>query len=242
MPRYAMVIDLRRCVGCEACTVACNKEWDVPLGFARTQVQRTGIIGTFPKLASSTRVAQCNHCDRPSCVPACPTQATSQAPDGTVRIDRDVCIGCGYCVEACPYDARYISPSAKQADKCDFCAPRRERGLEPACVATCTGHAKYFGDLEDRNSDVFRMIFDHDARRLETSTVAIGPNVYYLGPQQDVDLMFAGFAPHPPRSATSREFWSRVIVPLVLTGIGASFLGQAIAFFHQLATGEKEGD
>jgi hypothetical protein len=86
------------------------------------------------------------------------------------------------------------------------------------------------------------MVFDNGARRLETSTVAIGPNVYYLGREQDVDLMFAGFAPHPPRSAASREFWSRIMIPLVLTGVGASFLGHAIAFFHQLATGEKEAD
>jgi len=240
MARYAMVIDLKKCVGCQACTAACNKEWDVPLGFARTRIQSTGVVGIFPKLTSAFRVAQCNQCDRPSCVAACPTGATFQKQDGIVRIDHGMCIGCGYCVEACPYDARYVSPVLKQADKCDFCADRLERGLQPACVTTCTAHAKYFGDMEDANSDVFRMVYDKGAGRMQTKKVAIGPNVFYLGKQEHLNLLLASFPPHPPRTPASGEFWSRVLKPLVLAGVGATFLGQAVAFFCQLATGESE--
>jgi len=242
MARYAMVVDLRKCVGCQACTVACNKEWDVPLGFARTQVQPTGIVGTFPKLQSGFRVAQCNQCDRASCVAACPTGASQQGQDGIVRIDAGLCIGCGYCAEACPYDARFINPVTNRAEKCDFCAARLERGLQPACIATCTAHAKYFGDLEDPNSDVFHMVFENGARRLQTAEVAVGPNVYYMGKEQDLDLVFAKFPPRTPRAATSGEFWSRVLKPLVLAAVCATFAGQAIAFFHQLAKGEPEHD
>jgi tetrathionate reductase subunit B len=235
-----MVVDMTRCVGCQACTVACDQEWGVPLGFARTRVQPTGIAGTFPKLVSAFRVAQCNHCDRPPCVEACPTGATSQGRDGIVRIDEGVCIGCGYCVDACPYDARFINPNTRTAEKCDFCAARLEHGLTPACVDTCTAHAKYFGDLEDSGSQVFHLVFDLGARRLQTAQVAVGPNVYYLGKKPEVDLALSKSQPHPPRTAAARAFWSRVVKPVVLAVVGASFAGQAIAFFYQLHSGEHE--
>jgi len=240
MARYGMVIDLRKCVGCQACTVACNSEWEVPASFARTHVRSTGVAGAFPKLLSSFDVAQCNHCDHPACVAPCPTGATYQANNGIVKVDRDLCIGCGYCVEACPYEARYINPVSKKVDKCDFCSPRLERGQEPACVATCTAHAKYFGDLEDPKSEVFMLVYEKGARRLETSDVAIGPNVYYLGRKEQVDLVFATFPPHRPRLPRAGEWWGKVLKPLVLAAVGATFLGQAIAFFRQLRTGEEE--
>jgi tetrathionate reductase subunit B len=240
MARYAMVTDLKKCVGCQACTVACNSEWEVPAGFARTHVRYTGVAGTFPDLVSSFYVAQCNHCDRPACLEPCPTGATYQAENGIVKVDRDLCIGCGYCVEACPYEARYINPISKKVDKCDFCSARIARGQEPACVETCTAHAKFFGDLEDPSSEVYKLVYEKGARRLETAEVAIGPNVYYLGKEESIDLVLSSFPPHRPRLIKPGEVWSKVLKPLVLAAIGATFLGQAVAFFHQLKTGEKE--
>jgi tetrathionate reductase subunit B len=240
VPRYAMVTDLRRCVACEACTASCNAEWGVPAGQARTHVKHTGVTGTFPELKSAVYVAQCNHCDRPPCVDACPSGATFKADNGIVRVDRELCIGCGYCVAACPYDARFIDPVAKKVDKCDFCIARLERGQQPACVTTCTAHAKYFGDLEDVTSDVHRMVYLEGARRIETAAVAVGPNVYYVGKPEQLDLVAATFPPHRPRLLAAGEAWSRLAKPLVLMAVGATFLGQAIAFFTQLQKGEED--
>ena len=240
MARYAMVINTERCVGCQSCTVACKSEWNVPNGFARTRVPESGTRGSFPNLSASFHVEQCNHCDRPTCVPACPSGATYQAEDGTVRIDRALCIGCGSCVAACPYGARYISPGAGKADKCNFCAPRREQGLQPACVLTCPSKAKIFGDLEDPSSEVYRLVYRDAARRMETHQVAIGPNVYYTAKPDHLELQLASFAPVPPRTIAAGVVWQAVAKKLVLLAVGASFAGQAIAFFHQLAVGEKK--
>lgn len=240
MPRYAMVIDQERCVGCQSCTVACKSEWDVPNGFARTRVRQTGVVGSFPKLSTSFHVSQCNHCDRPTCVPACPTGATYQDHNGMVRVNRDLCIGCGACVAACPYGARYVDSRLGKVDKCDFCASRVEKGLEPACVSTCPAHAKIFGNLEDSSTAVFKLVYREGARRIETSTVAIGPNVYYQGKAEHTELALASFAPQPPRTIPPAKIWSSLLNKVVFLAVGATFLGQAVAFFRQLSLGEKQ--
>lgn len=240
MTRYAMVTDLRRCVGCQACTASCNAEWDVPAGYARTRVQHTPVTGVFPDLAAGVLVAQCAQCDDAPCVPACPSGATYRDERGMVRIDREVCVGCGYCVAACPFDARYINPILGKVDKCDFCAPRLDRGQQPACVATCPTHAKIFGDLEDRQGEVFQRVYLQDARRRETPDIAVGPNVYYQGRSQQVALVLDAFPPRPPRLPASGSFLQKVAKPAVLGLVGLTFLGQAVAFFHQLWHGEKD--
>jgi len=195
MVRYAMVTDLRKCVACEACTVACNAEWGVPPGQARTKVQRTPIQGQFPNLVATAYIAQCNHCDRPSCVEVCPVEATFKDANGIVQIKAEVCIACGACVEACPYEARFINSGTEKADKCSFCAPRLEQGEQPACVLTCPAHAKFFGDLEDPKSEVYRKVRLEKARRVETSQITIGPNVYYLGRKEHIELIASLFPP-----------------------------------------------
>lgn len=242
MARYAMVTDLRKCVACHACTVACSAEWGVPAGQARTHVRTTPLAGTFPDLLSTPLVEQCNHCDHPPCLEPCPSGATFQAPDGVVQVDGELCIGCGFCVEACPYQARFISAATRKVDKCDFCAPRVARGEQPACVATCTAHAKYFGDLEDRSSDVYRLVFREAARRMETASIAVGPNVFYLGKPQHLDLALTSFPPQPPRLLAAGEVWRRLLKPLVLGMVGLTFAGQAIAFFSQVRKGEEDSD
>jgi tetrathionate reductase subunit B len=240
MPRYAMVIDKERCVGCQSCTVACKSEWDVPTGEARTRVRSTGVMGTVPKLVSTFYVSQCNHCDRPTCVPACPSGATYQDPNGIVRVHKNLCIGCGSCVAACPYGARYIDANRGIVDKCDFCTPRVTQGLQPACVLTCPANAKTFGDLEDTKSNVFNMVYHQAAHRLESQHFALGPNVYYLGKPEHIEMTAMSFPVGQPHTVAAGKVWGAVAKKFVFLAVGATFLGQAVAFFHQLATGEKQ--
>ena len=111
-------------------------------------VPESAVSGTFPKLVSSVYVAQCNHCERPPCVEPCPSGATSQDADGVVRVDKAVCIGCGFCIQACPYGCRFLSPVTHTAEKCTLCYHRITRGLKPACVEVCPSQTRIFGDLK----------------------------------------------------------------------------------------------
>jgi tetrathionate reductase subunit B len=143
-------------------------------------------------------------------------------------------------VDACPYDARYINLATKKVDKCDFCQSRLIAGQQPACVSTCTGHAKYFGDLENPGSEVYRMVHRDGARRIESAEIAVGPNVYYAGAKGEPELIASMFPPRAPRMPSAGDFWERVVKPLALLAVGATFAGQAIAFFKQLNTGERQ--
>ncbi|NOZ09736.1 MAG: 4Fe-4S dicluster domain-containing protein [Gammaproteobacteria bacterium] len=177
--RYAMVIDTRRCVGCHACSVACKAEFDVPLGFYRSWVEYVE-KGTFPDVRRSFLPRLCNQCSNPPCVDVCPTGATWQREeDGIVEIDPDICIGCKYCILACPYDARFANPVTGTAEKCDFCLHRVRNGLEPACVETCIGRARIFGDLNDPNSEVGRLLATTAVTVLRQE-MGTKPNVYYI--------------------------------------------------------------
>lgn len=185
---WAMVVDIRKCIGCQACTVACIMENRPPENEFRT------IVSTY-EVTQGDRVDAymlprlCNHCDNPPCVPVCPVAATFKAPDGEVLIDADRCVGCGYCVQACPYDARFLNSETGTADKCTFCAHRLEAGLLPACVETCVGTARMFGDLADPNSEVSQILAENRADlAVLKPDQGTHPNVFYIG----LDPRFAG--------------------------------------------------
>jgi len=177
--QYGMVIDVRRCIGCHACTVACKSEFTVALGVNRSWVEYVE-KGTYPNVGRSFLPRLCNHCSEPPCVYVCPTNATyKRKKDGVVVVDQGLCIGCKYCIQACPYDARYLDPYTGWADKCDFCIHRVSRGVEPSCVNTCVGGARIFGDLGDPESEVSRLIAENRVTVLRDE-MGTFPNVYYI--------------------------------------------------------------
>ena len=156
MARLGMVIDTRRCVGCMDCVVACKTENQVPEGMNRDWIT-TRRRGASPSCRSRSS-ERCNHCDRPPCVTCCPTGA-SHVDDcgGIVLVTKEECIGCKACLASCPYDARYVHPEG-YADKCTFCVHRVEQGEDPACVAVCPTRCMHFGDLDDPQSEVSRLL------------------------------------------------------------------------------------
>ena len=185
--RLVMLVDMRRCVGCQACTVACAMENLTPLGAQRTYVGDFEILQDgWPRKLTAPRL--CNHCQKPSCVPACPVGATFQRADGIVLVDRKLCIGCGYCVLNCPYGARFLNREAKCADKCTFCAHRLDAGLLPACVETCIGKARIIGDVNDPESAVSKLLAASAKPKVYKPEAGTEPRVYYLGLPENQSL------------------------------------------------------
>ena len=175
---YGFVIDNRSCIGCHACSTACKSENEVPLGVARTWVKYTE-TGTYPNTQRHFQVTRCNHCANPPCVRICPTEAMYQRDDGIVEFDKDACIGCKACMQACPYDAIHIDPETNTAAKCHYCAHKVEIGLEPACAVVCPTHAIIAGDIDDPDSEIAKILMREkvSVRKPEQGTA---PKVFYI--------------------------------------------------------------
>ena len=184
MPNYGFAIDLRKCIGCHACTIACKAEHDIPVGVNRCWV-KTVEQGTFPDTRRFFFPVLCNQCDEAPCAKICPTNALFKRPDGIVDLYGDSCIGCRACMVACPYDQLFIDPNTRTAEKCNFCANRVENELLPACVSVCPTECRIFGDLDDPASEVAQ-IAARELTRVRKPEKATIPKVFYIGAEDAV--------------------------------------------------------
>lgn len=178
MPRYGMVIDLTKCLACNACTVACQaqNQLDDHERWVRVESEETG---RFPAVTQRFLTVQCMHCENPPCVRVCPTKASYKLREGFVLINPDLCVGCKYCVVSCPYQARVFNEEKGIPSKCIFCRPRVQKGVQPACVIACPTGARLFGDLADPGSEISKLITKKKASQLRPD-LRTGPSIHYV--------------------------------------------------------------
>jgi tetrathionate reductase subunit B len=183
--KFGMVIDLERCIGCNACTVACKIENNSTGYWIRVLTQNADHkdtpSGQFPDLKMEWIPLLCNHCSNPPCVDACTNEALVKREDGPVILIEDNCNGCQACINACPYDVIHYNEQKNIIEKCYFCFHRIDQGLEPFCVICCEGQAIHFGDLNDPNSKISEIIKKKETYILKPE-VGTEPSVFYCPP------------------------------------------------------------
>jgi Fe-S-cluster-containing dehydrogenase component len=207
--RYVFLVDVQKCVGCGFCVKACKLENEVPYNtpVSRTWVERYvvtkdgkshidtpnagrdgftsgkihGKMITPEDITKAFFVPKlCNQCEQPACVQVCPVGATYQTKDGVVLVDRTWCIGCGYCIMACPYGVRFFHPVYKTAEKCTFCYHRITKGMKAACVQACPFGARQLGNLKDPDDPVRETIMSKRVSILKDE-YGTKPQVFYVG-------------------------------------------------------------
>lgn len=184
--RLGIVIDQERCIGCEACSIACRIENETPNFWINVEtqdgMQKDTPKGTFPNLTIFFLPKLCNHCENPPCVDSCPVDALTKREDGIVLLDKYECTGCQVCLTACPYEIIIFNDKTNLAEKCNLCSHRIDEGFEPFCVICCEGQAIHCGDLNDPNSKVSLMISQRKGFQLKPEE-GTNPSVFYCPPK-----------------------------------------------------------
>ncbi|MBI4404450.1 MAG: 4Fe-4S dicluster domain-containing protein [Deltaproteobacteria bacterium] len=203
---FGFLVDTRKCIGCGSCVRADKAENGVPEGFFRTWVERYTFFPNGRVLVDSPKGAEdgfwpvkedkertlgkpyhhyfvpklCNHCIDTPCIQVCPVGASFETKEGVILIDQKRCVGCAYCVQACPFGTRYINPEKGVADKCTWCYHRTTQGLKPACVEVCPVKARIFGNISDSESEISKLLRDNRVQVLK-SYLGTRPKTRYIG-------------------------------------------------------------
>ena len=235
-PKHGFLIDASRCIDCRTCLVACSVENNVPMTHTRIWMKDTGIAGNFPDLSRYTAPYHCMHCVDPSCVSACTVGALQQNADGVVVYDAERCIGCRYCMYACPFGVPNFEweQSLALIVKCDLCFERLEEGQQPACAATCPTEAIKFGTHDDmlqlahtRIAQSPEKYIDHVYGEHENG----GTSTFYISPVPFEQLGF----PVTERQESPAEF-NRLVThgtPVVAAGVAIGMTGIYLAIERQ---------
>jgi formate dehydrogenase iron-sulfur subunit len=242
---HGFLFDATRCIDCRACMVACSVENNIPMNKTRIWVAGIGLKGEFPNLDRASMVYHCFHCNAPDCLSACPVGAYTKRPDGPVLYDHNKCIGCRYCMNACPFGVPHFDwdkglIDGAFIDKCTLCPQRIDIGLEPACVATCPTDALVYGEWTDLVKEAHGRIQAHPGRYIdhvygETENGGTSYLVLSHVPFEELGLPTIGPIPVKAVSEKVMEF----TIPFAL-GWGAVLT--AVAAGVHIYNKNKEGD
>ena len=181
--KNCLVLNLDRCTGCDSCVAACKFENNIGLGINWNRVVPVGPTGTHPDLEMYWIPGQCQQCTSAACISVCPTGASYRdTQTGVVLINKESCIGCHYCSYACPYGVRIYNKKEGVMEKCTLCQHLTTNGTQPACVVCCATGARFYGDLDDSNSEVSRELAKYPAEAIHALPDSAGthPTTRYI--------------------------------------------------------------
>ncbi len=238
--KLGMLVDVAKCIGCNACTIACKAENKIPEGAFATEI-RQGWKGKFPNVVNFYSKIACMHCSDPACVKVCPVGALYQTPEGIVVQDQDKCVGCQYCVNSCPFGIPQYNRAVDKSFKCTMCMHRVSQGMEPACVATCPTGALQFGNRAELRAKAEQRVKDLKGRfplaNVYQPEEVGGTGLIYV--LTDTPANF-GLVEHPKVSATV-EVWQDYVQPYAAWLIPLALLGSATSFLSsRLLTNKNE--
>jgi len=235
--KYGFLIDASKCIDCRACLISCSVQNNVSMKHTRIWIKDTGILGEYPDLKHYTAPFHCMHCTDPSCVSACTVGALQQSQDGVVTYDNDRCIGCRYCMYACPFQVPHFEWDQQFAliTKCDLCYSRLQAGQQPACAATCPSEAIQFGTREDMLAKAHERIQSQPGRYVEHVFGEFengGTSTFYISPVPFEQLGF----PTTDRTASPAEAnreATEIGTPIIAGGVALGMTGIYLALEHK---------